>query len=293
MPGLRELKERINSVKSARKITTAMQMVASSKLKKAAKAAENFVPYQEMLRSILNDFLAYEKESESPYVQKRKVRHVTLVAFSSNSGFCGSFNNIVINALKREVAGWRAKDVQRISLITVGKKVTQVAAKMKDKYPYEEWNRLVEHPSYDGAKELAEHLMELYKKKKTDKVVLIYFHYVNPMVHELRIRDYLPLDYSEMQKNSKKSYLHLYILEPHYQDLLHELLPKVLRTRIYSTLLDSFSSEQAARTLAMQLASDNAKNLLDQLSVESNKLRQQTVTAEILELSAAAEADNF
>lgn len=292
MAGIRELKERIDSVSSARKITTAMQMVASSKLKKAAKSAESFVPYQKMLHSILDDFLAYEQETDSPYVQKRKIRHITIVAFSSNTGFCGSFNSVIINTLQREVDAWKMRDTENIHLIGVGKKVSDAIRKMNYKGTREEWNRLVDHPSYEGAKELADHLMEMYKKEQTDKVVLIYFHYKNPMVHELMIWNYLPIEWEELPHTSD-SYLHFYILEPSGHTLLRELLPKVLRSRIYASILDSYSSEQGARTIAMQTASDNAKNLLDELSIQMNRKRQQQITAEILDLSAATDSDNF
>lgn len=292
MAGLRELKERINSVRSARKITTAMQMVASSKLKKAARASENFVPYQHMLRSILDDFLVYEPRYDSPYVEKRKVKKVVLVAFASNSGFCGSFNSNIISRLAREVEDWKSKGVEEITAITIGKRVTSAARRLPHITHVEEWDRLIDPPNYDGARELADTLLERYKKKQIDKVDLIFFHYVNPMVRELTLWNYLPVDLDQLPRK-KKSYLNYYILEPAGATLLRELLPKVLRSRIYASLLDSFSSEQGARTIAMQMASDNASNLLDQLNIEANRLRQQLVTNEILELSAASEADNF
>ena len=178
------------------------------------------------------------------------------------------------------------------SIIGVGKKVSDALRKFDFKGTTEEWNRLVEHPDYEGSKELADHLMDNYKKKLTDKVVLIYFSYKNPMVHELRIVDYLPMEW-EKTPHSPKSYLNFYIMEPDDHTLLRELLPKVLRSRIYAALLDSYSSEQGARTVAMQTASDNAGNLLDGLSIQLNRQRQQAITAEILDLSAAGEAENF
>ena len=194
MAGIRELKDRIASIRSARKITTAMQMVASSKLKKASKAVESFVPYQRMLGMILDDFLAYEQETDSPFVQKRKIKHVTIVAFSSGSGFCGAFNSTIINRLQREIDEWKKTDIVHFKIVGVGKKVSDALRKFDFKGTSEEWNRLVEHPDYEGSKELADHLMDNYKKKLTDKVVLIYFSYQHPMVHELRIVDYLQID---------------------------------------------------------------------------------------------------
>ncbi|MEG1587021.1 MAG: ATP synthase F1 subunit gamma [Bacteroidales bacterium] len=285
MAGIRELKQRLGSVRSAGKITTAMQMVASAKLKKAARAAENFVPYQKMLQTILDDFLSSNQEYDTPFIRKRSVKQVTLVAFSSNSGFCGAFNTIIIDSLRREMKKYSGTDIR---LITVGKKVSVAVKNMKFKGKTEEWARLIVAPHYGDARELADHLMDLYLRRQTDKVVLIYFHYKNPMVHELTIRDYLPLEFEKMKKK-QESYLHLYILEPKAPELIGRLLPKVLRSDIFAVLLDSFSSEQGARTVAMQLASENASKLSDELSLALNRQRQQMITTEILELSAAGE----
>lgn len=288
MAGIRELKQRLASVRSAGKITTAMQMVASAKLKKAARAAENFVPYQKMLQSILDDFLSSDTEYDTPFRQKRALKKVTLVAFSSNSGFCGSFNTIIIDSLRQEMEKYTS---QELHIVTVGKKVTQAVKSMKFKGNSEEWDRLVITPHYGDARELADHLMDLYLRRQTDKIVLIYFHYKNPMVHELMVHDYLPIEFEKLKKE-KESYLHLYILEPKAPELIGRLLPKVLRSEIYAVLLDSFSSEQGARTVAMQLASENASQLSDELLLILNRQRQQMITTEILELSAAGEEEN-
>ncbi|MGL4292524.1 MAG: ATP synthase F1 subunit gamma [Bacteroidales bacterium] len=290
MAGIRELRQRLSSVRSAGKITSAMQMVASAKLKKAARASDNFLPYQEMLQSILDDFLSSDNEYETVYRDKRTLKHVTIVAFSSNSGFCGAFNTQIIDALRQEIHKYKE---QKIHLVTVGKKVTQAARNMKLKADIEDWDRLVIAPAYPDAKELADHLMDLYKHRQTDKIVLIYFHYKNPMVHELTLRTFLPVEFEKLQKK-ETSYLHLYILEPKAKDLIGKLLPKVLRSEIYAVLLDSFSSEQGARTVAMQMASENASKLSDELQLMLNRQRQQIITTEILELSASiGEDDDF
>ena len=290
MAGIRELKERLSSVRSAGKITTAMQMVASAKLKKASRAVENFLPYQQKLQSILDDFLASDAEYESFFRQKRMLKHVTLVAFSSNSGFCGAFNATIIDTLRNQMKKY--KD-QELRIVTVGKKVSQAVKNMKFKGETESWDRLVVAPQYGEAREFADHLIDSYRHRRTDKVVLIYFHYKNPMVHELQVNDFLPIEFEKI-KRKETSYLHLYLLEPPASELMRSLLPKVLRSQIYATILDSFSSEQGARTVAMQMASENASKLSDELQLMLNRQRQQMITTEILELSSAGEqGDDF
>lgn len=288
MAGIRELRQRLASVRSAGKITTAMQMVASAKLKKASRAVESFLPYQRKLQSILDDFLGSDQEYETYFKQKRVLKRVTLVAFSSNSGFCGSFNAAIIDELRIQMAKYEGRELR---VITVGKKVSQAVKKMKYKGETESWDRLVVAPTYPDAREFADHLIDLYRHKKTDKIVLIYFHYKNPLVHELRTIDYLPIELEKMKKKPT-SYLHLYIVEPKAPELLMQLMPKVLRSQIYAVLLDSFSSEQGARTVAMQLASENADKLSEELQLKINRQRQQMITTEILELSSAGFQDN-
>lgn len=288
MAGIRELRERLASVRSAGKITTAMQMVASAKLKKASCAVENFLPYQQQLQSILDDFLGSEHEFDIYLKQKRALKRVTLVAFSSNTGFCGSFNNSIINELQAQMKKYAD---QELRLITVGKKVSQAVKSMNYTGETESWDHLVATPDYANARDFADHLIDLYRKKKTDKVVLIYFHYKNPLVHELRTTTFLPLDFERMKKKPT-SFLQLYILEPNALELLLALLPKVLRSQIYAAILDSFSSEQGARTVAMQAASENAGRLSEELLLQINRQRQQMITTEILELSSSIYQDN-
>ena len=285
MAPLKELRERISSVKSASKITTAMQMVASSKLKKAAKASESFVPYQSMLYGILRDLLVYEQDSSSAYVTQRKIKNVTILAFASNSGFAGSFNSAIINRVVEEVKNWKAQGVENIKVISAGKKLSSFLKNVDVENEGNTWDFLVNKPNYAGVKKLADYLMTLYKTKKTDKIVLIYFHYKNSIVHELKVENYLPIEISKITP-SKKSYLHLYIVEPQQKEMLKELLPKVLRSKIYAVLLDSFSSEQSARTIAMQAATDNANNLINDLTIKLNRTRQQLITMEILDLES-------
>ncbi|MDO5571693.1 MAG: ATP synthase F1 subunit gamma [Bacteroidales bacterium] len=287
MASLKEIRERVSSIRSAGKITKAMQMVASSKLKKAAKAVENCSPYNDMLAGILKDFLAYQQENDSPYIKKRTVRSVTIVAMASNTGFCGSFNSAVNNRMLQEIKKYENQNVS-VSVIAVGKKVENFLKNINVESINIGWKYNDNNPEYDDAKYVADYLMEMYRTKKTDKVIIINFHYVNSMIHNLIVSDYLPLDFSKI-KPASKSYLHLYILEPRAPELMMMLLPKVLRSKIYSALLDSYSSEQSARTVAMQMASENASKLIDDLTIELNRKRQQQITMEILDLSSGME----
>ena len=288
MATIHELKDRLASVRSAEKITTALQMVASSKLKKAAHITERFVPFKQMIQQMLDDFLNSDREIDTPFTRSRSIKHVTFVAFSSNIGFCGSFNNVIIERLKSEI-GKYPNIGKRV--VCVGDKVLHAVSRLVPSLEYESWSKLVERPDYQETKRLADYLVDLYLKQQTDKVILIYFRFKNLLIHELKVLDFLPLVIPETNDN-KKSLLHLFILEPPAEKLLSQLMPKVFRSIIYAATLDSFSSEQGARTMAMQQASDNARNLQETLSIDLNRQRQQQITTEILELDASAEDDN-
>ena len=284
MASLKEVKTRINSVQSTRKITSAMKMVASSKLHKAQGAIENMLPYQRKLNKILTNFLSADLPVESPFCVERPVKRVAIVAFSSNSSLCGAFNANVLKMFLQTVGEYRELGQDNILIYPVGKKIEEAVKKLGF-FPQGSYQKLADKPSYDEAAALAKLLMELFLEKNIDRVELIYHHFKSMGVQELLRERYLPIDLSAVQNDEERGgVVNDYIIEPSAAQLIADLIPQVLSQKIFTAALDSNASEHAARTLAMQIATDNANELIQELTKQYNKTRQQAITNELLDI---------
>ena len=292
MASLKEVKTRINSVKSTRKITSAMKMVASAKLHKAQGAIENMLPYQKKLNKILTNFLSADLPIESPYVQEREVKRVAIVVFSSNTSLCGAFNANVIKMMMQTIGEFRTLGQDNILIFPVGKKVDEAAKRMGFK-PQEVSPTLSDKPTYQEAAELAHRLMDLYVAGEVDRVEIIYHHFKSMWVQILLRETYLPINLtnvvSEEDRENKEEVqeneiANDYIIEPNAEELIASLIPTVLSQKIFTAAVDSNASEHAARTLAMQVATDNANELIQDLTKQYNKSRQQAITNELLDI---------
>ena len=198
MASLKEVKTRINSVKSTRKITSAMKMVASAKLHKAQGAIENMLPYQKKLNKILTNFLSADLPIESPYVQEREVKRVAIVVFSSNTSLCGAFNANVIKMMMQTIGEFRTLGQDNILIFPVGKKVDEAAKRMGFK-PQEVSPTLSDKPTYQEAAELAHRLMDLYVAGEVDRVEIIYHHFKSMGVQILLRETYLPINLTNIR----------------------------------------------------------------------------------------------
>lgn len=284
MASLKEVKTRINSVQSTRKITSAMKMVASAKLHKAQGAIENMLPYQRKLNKILTNFLSADLPVESPFCAERPVKRIAIVAFSSNSSLCGAFNANVLKMFLQTVGEYRELGQDNILIYPVGKKIEEAVKKLGF-FSQGSYQRLVDKPSYDEAAALARLLMELFLEKNIDRVELIYHHFRSMGIQELLRERYLPIDLSAVQnEDGKTGMVNDYIIEPSAAQLIADLIPQVLSQKIFTAALDSNASEHAARTLAMQIATDNANELIQELTKQYNKTRQQAITNELLDI---------
>ena len=292
MASLKEVKTRINSVKSTRKITSAMKMVASAKLHKAQGAIENMLPYERKLNKILTNFLSADLPVESPYIKAREVKRVAIVAFSSNTSLCGAFNANVIKMLLQTVGEFRTLGQDNILILQVGKKVNE-AEKRQGFEPQETSPTLSDKPSYQEASELAHRLMEMYVSGEIDRVELIYHHFKSMGVQILLRETYLPIDLTRVVDEEEKQkeeevqggeIANDYIIEPSAEELIANLIPTVLSQKLFTAAVDSNASEHAARTLAMQVATDNANELIQDLTKQYNKSRQQAITNELLDI---------
>ncbi|MCC8186522.1 MAG: F0F1 ATP synthase subunit gamma [Bacteroides sp.] len=284
MASLKEVKSRINSVRNTRKITSAMKMVASAKLHKAQGAIERVLPYENKLNEILINFLGTGTTIHTPYTEEREVKRVAIVVFSSNSSLCGAFNSNVIKKLLQVLYPYKDLDRENILVYPVGKKVEEAVCKMGYD-PQGSYQNMSAKPSYEEAAALARRLMEEFVNKRVDRVELIYHHFRSMGTQVLTTETFLPIDLSEIREKAAGQRVKTdYIVEPSVEELIVKLLPQVLMFKMYSVLLDSTASEHAARTLAMQIATDNASDLIDELTLLYNKTRQQAITSELLDI---------
>ena len=317
MPSLKEIKGRIASVNSTRKITSAMKMVASSKLHHAQVAIQNMLPYEELLEHILKSFLAAEAEAQTIYDQERPVKRAALVVFSSNSSLCGGFNANIIKQMTHAVDEY-TETIGRdnVEIYPIGRKVYEKARKMGLKVQGE-YSALADHPNVNDCIEIAMELGRKFAAGEIDKVELIYHHFKSAGSQVLTRKTFLPIDVeSELKADherdlesviaTKQSQEYLknrgerkdesgkseevkplndnFIVEPDMNCVLSLLMPKLAHLMLYTALLDSNASEHAARMVAMQTATDNADELLRQLNLQYNKSRQQAITSELLDI---------
>ena len=279
MASLKEVKGRIATVNNTRKITSAMKMVASAKLHKAQGAITNMLPYERRLHGLLTNLLGGGEVLI--WNTRREVKRVALVVFSSNSSLCGGFNANVIKHATQWLDEYQSLGKENILLYPVGKKVADALNKMG--YAVQgNFQHLADKPSFAEAAELAQGLMNLFTRGEVDRVELLYNHFKSTASQILTREVYLPMQTSGNTIEGKEDMD--YILEPSREELLATLLPKVLRMKLYTVLLDSNASEHAARTMAMQIATDNADDLLQELTLMYNKTRQQAITNELLDI---------
>ena len=290
MPSLKEVKTRINSVTSTRKITSAMKLVASSKLHKAQMAIESMLPYERQLNGMMSRFVGeMQGEISSPYASQRRGGKAVIVAYSSNSSLCGAFNANVIKDMLHTVGVLKAEGFSDIEIIPIGAKVGEKAKKQG--FAYESTHRqLLDKTNYSEVSQLAEGLMQRFVDKEIDKVVVIYNHFKSTASQVLINETFLPIDLSQPSaaENKSEGMALDYIVEPSQEEIVNQLVPRVLYLKLYTALLDSLASEHAARVMAMQVATDNADELLGELTLMYNKTRQAAITSELLDIVGAS-----
>jgi len=281
MASLKEVKTRISSVNSTRKITSAMKMVASSKLHHAQQAIEQMRPYEEKLSGIMSTFVAsLEDNISSPYAEVRELQRVAVVVFSSNSSLCGGFNGNTLKKLKHSLDSYKEQGVEIAKIYPIGKKISEAVRKL-GYTPACELATLLDHPNYSQTAELAAQIMDEFTQGDFDKVILIYHHFKSAGTQILTEEQFLPIQFPE---NAVGNQNNNFLVEPSPLNLIEKLIPKSLHLKLYSALLDSLASEHASRVIAMQVATDNADELLRDLTLQYNKTRQQAITAELLDI---------
>jgi len=315
MPSLKEIKGRIASVNSTRKITSAMKMVASSKLHHAQVAIENMLPYEEMLEHILKSFLASEADAQTIFDKERPVKRVAFVVFSSNSSLCGGFNANIIKLTLQAIDEYKHLGKENIVIYPIGRKIAEKVTKLGYQ-PAGNFVALADKPNAQGCIDIAVELGKKFVEGEIDRVEMIYHHFKSAGSQILTRKTFLPIDIkSELaadkdrdltsnvatreaveylrqrdrqqtvkQQEAAKPLNDNFIVEPSMDAVLGKLIPKMAHLMLYTALLDSVASEHAARMVAMQTATDNADELLRDLNLQYNKSRQQAITSELLDI---------
>ena len=292
MPSLKEIKNRIASVQSTRKITSAMKMVASSKLHHAQVMIENMLPYENMLETILKTYLAADLDAQGALTQKREVKKVAMLVFASNSSLCGGFNANVLKMMQRAVDGYKEKGIEVI-VYPIGRKVAEKVGKLGIESAGN-FAALADKPNSHECVQIGLGLADLFVKGEIDKVEMIYHHFKSAGSQILQTKTLIPIDIEEAMDYDHTRDLKNNVVTGNAQDYLEKqgghkaleglLIPRYVNLMIYTALLDSNASEHAARMVAMQTATDNADELLRLLNLQYNKSRQQAITSELLDI---------
>jgi F-type H+-transporting ATPase subunit gamma len=289
MAGLKEIRTRIASVKTTRQVTSAMKMVSAAKLKKAQDSILQIRPYADKLHEILTSLSAsLESVEDSVYTQSREPNKVLIVLISSNRGLCGGFNaNISKKAIELVNTKYSEQlKLGNVSFISIGKQGGR-QMKHRNMNVVGDKNEIFNSLAFENVSLITQEIMDSFADEKYDRVELVYNQFKNAAVQIQTTEQFLPVEINEENNDTTKFD---FIYEPSKDKIIYELIPRSLKIQVYKALLDSNAAEHGARMTAMHQATDNATDLLKELTLQYNKARQATITGEILEIVSGAEA---
>lgn len=285
MANLKEIRNRITSIGSTMQITSAMKMVSAAKLKKAQDAITAMRPYSSKLTELLQNLSAtLDADAGGAFSTQREVSKALIVVVTSNRGLCGGFNSSIIKETVKNIED-NYTGVS-VDLLTIGKKGNDILSKSHNVITNN--NGVYDDLTFDNVAEIAQNLMNMYVDGTYDRIELIYNRFKNAATQIPQVEQFLPIKPIEGDANVNADY----IFEPSKEEIVLELIPKSLKTQLYKAIRDSFAAEHGARMTAMHKATDNAKELRDELLLTYNKARQAAITNEILEIVGGAEALN-
>jgi len=288
MPGLKEIRSRIGTVKTTRQVTNAMKMVSAAKLKKAQDVVSSYIPYARNLSEMAATVIPRDEEtSGSEYTQPRETRNVLIVLITSNKGLCGAFNSKITNEAVNWVKSnynkeWHEGWVHFFSIGKYGERLLKNHKMTVDATCHE----LTDHPSYKKVSEVAGLIVNDYLEKKFDRVELIYNEFVTTVQYRQNREVLLPLSLPATGKLNPENVL----FEPSREEISGKIIPMLLQSLFYKAIILSGAAEHGARMTAMHQATDNATELISELTLLYNKARQAAITKEILEITGGAEA---
>jgi F-type H+-transporting ATPase subunit gamma len=290
MANLKEIRQRISSVKSTRQITSAMKMVSAAKLKKAQDAITQIRPYASRLHEVIHQVSgSINDKNVSPLTSNRDPEKILIIVIASNRGLCGGFNANIAKASIEWVNSQYAvqKSKGHVDLIFVGKKAGEI---LKSKgwgiWPF--FNELINKPTFIKSESFAESLIQDFTENKYDRIDLIYNQFKNAATQTLAIEQYLPV--TTVDGSEQSTAQPFFIFEPDLENLVKTLIPEALKVQLHKALLDSVASEHGARMTAMHQATDNATDMIRNLTLDYNKARQAAITNELIEIVAGAES---
>ncbi len=292
MPSLKEIRTRIHSVQSTRKITSAMKMVAASRLRKVQNNINHLRQYSWLLKKLLNEVMDHVPASAyGPFLRERNQSEVLIVSLGSNKGLCGTYNAFLIKHTLREVNALREQDL-KVSLMPIGHRMDRFFSKRDDLFCHEADHGLMERLDYLMAVELADQVMDLFLRKNFSRVLFVYNRFKNAVVHQLTTEQVLPVPRDEIITLDESIVDPMdempVILEPDQEAVLHYMSRKHIYYSIYRIMLDAAASEHGSRMTAMHKATDNADEMLKSLKLSYNKARQAAVTRELLDIVGGA-----
>ncbi|MCG8538616.1 MAG: ATP synthase F1 subunit gamma [Clostridia bacterium] len=281
--GMRDIKRRIKSVNSTKQITNAMKLVSTAKLKRTRDRFERVKPYFETVSETIQGILKSADNIEHPYISGREIKKSLYIVITADRGLCGGYN---INAIKKALAD--VEDRERSSFIVIGQKAKGYFSKRG----YEiigEYLHISEKPEYRHAKDIGKLALELYKEGKIDEIKLIYTQFASTISHVPQMLKLLPAAKQEEEGTEEKEFKYI-SYEPSPGAVLDYLIPKYVESAVFGGLVESAASEQAARRMAMESATDNAQEMIEKLTLSFNQARQAAITQEISEIVGGAEA---
>ncbi len=282
MPSIKEVKNRIGSVKSTQQLTKAMKMVAAAKLKKAQDKVVQLRPYSRKLNEILSNLSG---SVNNDLFLEKEINNVLIIIISSDKGLCGSFNS---NLIKQFISYCDNINTKKVSVLPIGKKAYDFFKKSEYNLILDYWQSLNGF-NYEKSSEICDYIISSFLDSKYDKVAIIYNEFKNVAVQKSVIEDFLPVI---PESDEKKEVNNNYIFEPNKNKIVNNLIPQSLKTQFLKAVLESNASEQGSRMTAMSQATDNAGELLKELKLTYNRTRQAAITKEILEIVGGAEALN-
>ena len=287
MAGAKEIRNKIGSVKNTQKITGAMEMVAASKMRRAQERMSASRPYAETMRKVIGHIAQGNLEYKHPYLMEREVKRVGYIVVSTDRGLCGGLNINLFKAALNDMKQWSAKGA-KVDLALIGSKASNFferhGAKVKAHV-----SGLGDNPSVNDLIGSVKVMLKAYDNGEIDRLYLVYNKFVNTMVQQPRVDQLLPLPVTEDSKLAKKHHWD-YLYEPDPKQLLDTLLIRYVESQVYQGVVENLASEQAARMVAMQAATDNAGNLINDLQLVYNKARQASITQELTEIVSGAAA---
>lgn len=279
---MKDIKRRIKSVKSTMQITKAMELVASSKLRKAREKADHAKVFFDALYDTMWEITVENSTFHSIYFSGREVKTTMFVVIAGDRGLAGGYNSNVLKLAQKKID--EASENGSAVIIPIGKKAVEYFEKREYRV-VAKYDNIAENIRMNSAKEIGSKIMAAFRNGNTDKVELIYTDYVSPLVQEAKHKSIIPLEKpaeETIRRNVQTSY------EPSPERMFDLLMPQYIAGVLYGSIADSFASEQAARRIAMENASDNAEEMIDDLSLLYNRARQATITQEITEIVSGA-----